>query len=229
MNKAVVIIGALGAAGAAYALTRSKPPAGPTAPPPPPAPPVQPAGPVASPSTAGAGVPATPAPAPVNVGAPTLPPVLSGASQALSTVASTAAMVGVGLKAADAIGTVVEKVAGEGAGNLARVFAPAAVGFGVKGVTEKALTAIGVPAQVTKVISQTTGIAAATGGLGVPIKLTAEVVSAGIGLVAGKKVEQDVRSVFRAIDPSNSKNITSKPFSAIGSAVKSLGSLFGKK
>ena len=199
---------------------------------PPPAPPVPPAGPVEDRGTAGGGTPAVVPPQPITAGPPPAPkPFPLELPKELGDVGKLAGQIGVGLKVADAIGQGVEKLAGQGAGNLARIALPAAVGFAAKGATEKLLAKVGLPSgsKANKLISQTVGVAAGTGGLGVPLKLTAEAVSLGIRAIGGKKAEEDTRSFFRKLDPSNHTNVTAKPFAAVGSAIKSLGGLFGKK
>jgi hypothetical protein len=225
----IVAGGALAVVGA-LALAKPKPAA-------PAAPPVPPAGPVDDKGTAGAGAPAQAfvPPAPITAGPP--PPAVPFLSdltkelpKELGGLGKVAGQIGVGLQVADAIGQGVAKLAGEGAGNLARIAMPAAVGFAVKGGVERLLDKVGVKSGSTanKLISQTAGVAAATGGLGVPIKLAAEGVSKVIGLI-DKKAEQDTRTFFRNLDPSNHRNVTAAPFAAVGNAIKGLGGLFGKK
>jgi hypothetical protein len=186
---------------------------------------------------AGAGQVAREPTAPAQVGAPPKPSGVVGevaaglAKKGLEAVAGgAAATVQLGLKAAELQRQVVTAVAGEGLGNTAAVFGPAAtLGALAKEGTAKAAAALGVSAPVAKALSQTAGMAVAAGPLFAPAvvgaKVTAELASAGIRAIAGEKAEAQVRGVFSGLDPTNHKNATHAPIAAVAKGVTAAANL----
>jgi hypothetical protein len=151
------------------------------------------------------------------------PPVFK---PAVPKAAGVAATVFAGIKANAAVGDFVEKVAGEGAGDVARINISLAPALLAKEATQRVLAHVGAPPGVAKHVGITVGTVALVGAPGVAIKAGAELLSAGIKVVAGKKTEQAVRNAVSQFDPTKKGSLANKAISPISKGVKALGKLF---
>ncbi|MFL5349298.1 MAG: hypothetical protein ACJ8AT_31240 [Hyalangium sp.] len=160
---------------------------------------------------------------PPAVTTPPAPPQLPQLPKAAGTVLA-------GIAVNNAVGDVVEKFAGKGAGDVARLNITTAVPLVAAKATEKVLAKVGLPPSVSKNVAQTVGVAALIGPPAIPIKLGAEAISKGIALVAGKKAETTVRNAVSKLDPTKPGSIVNKvAVKPVASIVKGIGGLFGKK
>jgi hypothetical protein len=133
-----------------------------------------------------------------------------------------------GIKVNNLVGNLTEKIAGQGAGDLARVNPLTAVGTLTAKAAEQTLAKLGLPTPVQKQVSVTVGAAAVVGiAPAVAAKVAGEGASALIKLVAGQKAERAVRDVVKQFDPTSSKSIVNKAIvKPIASGVKLLGKIF---
>ncbi|HYI00569.1 hypothetical protein [Hyalangium sp.] len=158
---------------------------------------------------------------------PVAPPAAVGAPPSAPKPGNLIGTVLAGINANNAVGNVVEKVAGGGAGDVARInvtFAPAIL---AKVGTEKVLAQIGVPESVAKHTAITVGAAALVGVPGIIAKGFGELGSFGIKAIAGEKVEQAVRGAVSQLDPTKPGSVANtvivKP---VASIIKGLGKIF---
>ncbi len=156
------------------------------------------------------------------VSQPPVPPKLE-----IPKAAGSAATVAVGIKVNNAVADAVEKVAGQGAGDLARLNISAAVPLLAAKGTQALLVKAGAPPEVAKHAGITVGAVAVAGLPGLAIKGAAEAASLAIKLVAGKKVEEVARGTVRQFDPTLNGSVANKlvvqPASKV---VKALGKIF---
>ncbi len=211
MNAGVIIAGvAAVTVTAAVLLTRKGAP-----------PPVAAAAPPADIAVKSAGEFAPPVAPPAAAGPPpSATPNPGGAGKLIGTVVA-------GINASNAVGNLVEKVAGSGAGDLARInigFAPAIL---AKAGTEQVLAAIGAPPSVAKHTAITVGAAALVGAPGIIAKGFGELASLGIKAIAGQSAENAVRGAVSQLDPTKPGSIANtvvvKP---VASIIKGLGKIF---
>ncbi len=162
---------------------------------------------------------------PAAVGEPAAPPKeLPKFTGALATAAA-------GIAVNNALGDAVERFGGKGKGDTTRVLGPlAAAGFAADKAISTGLARVGVPQNTAKHIAQTAVATAFVGAPAITLKLGAEGISKGIGLIAGKKAEKAVRSSVSKLDPTKPGSITNK-FAVAPAAklVKGIGGLFHKK
>ncbi|ATB36288.1 hypothetical protein CYFUS_001702 [Cystobacter fuscus] len=148
--------------------------------------------------------------------------VNKAAEKGLTTLlGSSAATVTMGLQATDAMRQVVTAIAGAGAGNTTAVFgAGAGLGFVAREGVEAVGSALGVPAEISRRVAQTVGVAVADPtGILTSLKVTGEVVSLGIRAVAGADAERAVRDVVAKLDITDPRNAVHAPVAAVASAV----------
>jgi hypothetical protein len=208
MKTPLIIAAGVAAAGAlAWYLTRSGAAPAPGA-----------AGPATDAATAQLGQVALPGVPPANTGI--VPPSGGMPGGVLGTVAG-------GIKVNNAVGDLVEKVGGQGAGDLARINITTAPALLAKVGVQTGLAKVGVPPEAARQIGLTTGLAVAGGVPAVLAKGTGEVISKGISLVLGKKAEQSVRSAVSQLDPTKPGSIVNKAVvKPVSTIVKGLGKLF---
>jgi hypothetical protein len=132
-----------------------------------------------------------------------------------------------GIAVSNAVGNAVEKLAGEGAGDVARLNLVAATGIATKAITEKVLVKVGAPPEVAKHVGITTGAAVVIGApAAIAIKGGAELISLGIKAVAGAKVESAVRGAVSELDPTKPGSLANKAVKPVSKVVKALGKIF---